>query len=45
MDTFPQPGPAAAAHRIGALTAAAACEVIPLKGADQQVSGVPGRRP
>jgi methylenetetrahydrofolate reductase (NADPH) len=32
-------------HRISELVAAAACEVIPLKGADQKVSGVPRATP
>ncbi|HEY3469270.1 MAG TPA: hypothetical protein VGL47_29350, partial [Amycolatopsis sp.] len=45
MDSFPYPGQTAVALRIGELVAAAACEVIPLKGADQKVSGVPRATP
>lgn len=45
MDSFPYPGQTAVALRIGELVAAAACEVIPLKGADQRVSGVPRATP
>ncbi|WIV56243.1 methylenetetrahydrofolate reductase [Amycolatopsis nalaikhensis] len=45
MDSFPYPGQTSVALRIGELVAAAACEVIPLKGADQKVSGVPRATP